>query len=110
MQSYAPPMTPSPILTVSELNRRARVLLENQFETMWVAVGLSGVKTAPSGHWYFCLKDAEAEVQCVMWRSRAQFLDFRPANGIQVEVRARVTLYESRGTYQLAVDEVRRAG
>jgi exodeoxyribonuclease VII large subunit len=100
----------SPVVSVSELNRRARTLLENQFETLWVGGELSGVKKAPSGHWYFCLKDSAAEVQCVMYRSRAQFLDFRPENGQQVEVRARVTLYEPRGTYQLTVDEIRKAG
>jgi exodeoxyribonuclease VII large subunit len=95
---------------VSELNRRARVLLENQFETLWVGGELSGVKKAAAGQWYFCLKDAEAEVQCVIWRNRAQFLDFRPEDGQQVEVRARVTLYEPRGTFQLNIEEMRRAG
>lgn len=102
-------MTPI-VVTVSDLNRRARILLENQFETLWVGGELSGVKNPPSGHWYFCLKDSAAEVQCVMYRSRAQFLEFRPENGQQVEVRARVTLYEPRGTYQLTIDEVRKAG
>jgi len=100
----------APILTVSDLNRKVRILLENQFESLWVGGELSGVKKAPSGHWYFCLKDSEAEVQCVMYRSRAQFLDFRPENGQQVEVRGRVTLYEPRGAFQVTVDEVRRAG
>jgi len=100
----------TPVVTVRELNARVRTLLENKFETVWVAGELSNVKKAPSGHWYFCLKDAEAQVDCAMFRSRAQFLDFRPENGQQVEVRARVTLYEARGQYQLVVDEVRRAG
>jgi exodeoxyribonuclease VII large subunit len=95
---------------VSELNRRARALLENQFETLWVAGELSGVKLATSGHWYFCLKDPGAQVDCAMFRTRAQFLDFRPENGMQVEVRARVTLYEPRGSYQLVVEELRKAG
>ncbi|HUQ27844.1 MAG TPA: exodeoxyribonuclease VII large subunit [Usitatibacter sp.] len=105
------PLFPTPeVVTVSDLNRKVRTLLENQFETLWVGGEVSGVKKAPSGHWYFCLKDSDAEVQCVMYRSRAQFLDFRPENGQQVEVRARVTLYEPRGTYQLTVDEMRKAG
>ena len=98
------------MLTVSDLNRKVRILLENQFESLWVGGELSGVKKAPSGHWYFCLKDPDAEVQCVMYRSRAQFLAFRPENGQQVEVRGRVTLYEPRGAFQVTVDEVRRAG
>jgi len=98
------------VVSVSDLNRRVRILLENQFETLWVAGELSNVKKAPAGHWYFCLKDKEASVDCAMWQSRARFLDFRPENGMQVEVRARVTLYEPRGTYQLSIDEMRRAG
>jgi exodeoxyribonuclease VII large subunit len=99
-----------PVVTVSELNRRVRALLENQFETLWVGGELSNVKKAPSGHWYFCLKDADAQVDCAIFRTRAQFLDFRPENGQQVEVRARVTLYEPRGSYQLVVEEIRKAG
>ena len=99
-----------PVVTVSELNRRVRALLENQFETLWVGGEMSNVKLAASGHWYFCLKDAGAAVDCAMFRARAQFLDFRPENGLQVEVRARVTLYEPRGSYQLVVEEVRKAG
>jgi exodeoxyribonuclease VII large subunit len=98
------------VVSVSELNRRVRALLENQFETLWVAGELSGVKRAVSGHWYFCLKDPSAEIQCAMFRTRAQFLDFRPEDGLQVEVRARVTLYEPRGNYQLVVEEIRKAG
>jgi exodeoxyribonuclease VII large subunit len=100
----------APVVTVTDLNRRVRVLLENQFETLWVAGELSNVKKAPSGHWYFCLKDSGAAVDCAMFASRARFLDFRPENGQQVEVRARVTLYEARGSFQLAVDEMRKAG
>lgn len=99
-----------PVVSVSELNRRVRALLENQFETLWVGGELSNVKKAPSGHWYFCLKDPDAQVDCAMFRTRAQFLDFRPENGQQVEVRARVTLYEPRGSYQLVVEEIRKAG
>jgi exodeoxyribonuclease VII large subunit len=99
-----------PIVTVSELNRRVRALLDTQLEMLWVAGELSNVKKAPSGHWYFCLKDPNAQVDCAMFRTRAQFLDFRPENGQQVEVRARVTLYEARGSYQLVVEEIRKAG
>ena len=98
------------VIPVSDLNRRVRTLLENHFETVWVSGELSNVKQAPSGHWYFCLKDPNAQVECAMFRKRAQFLDFRPDNGLRVEVRARVTLYEPRGNYQLVVEEIRRAG
>ncbi|HUL56584.1 MAG TPA: exodeoxyribonuclease VII large subunit [Usitatibacter sp.] len=103
------PDAPAPI-SVAELNRRARNLLENHFEMLWVAGELSNVKKSPAGHWYFDLKDASASVSCVVFQSRARFLDFRPENGQQVEVRARVTLYEPRGGFQLGVEEMRRAG
>jgi exodeoxyribonuclease VII large subunit len=105
-----PSLLPEAIVSVTELNKRVRILLENQFETLWVAGELSNVKPASSGHWYFCLKDAGASVDCAMFRARARFLDFRPENGQQVEVRARVTLYEPRGSYQLVVEELRKAG
>jgi exodeoxyribonuclease VII large subunit len=105
-----PILPPSPVVSVSELNRRARTLLENHFEMLWVAGELSNVKLASSGHWYFCLKDPGAQIECAMFRTRAQFLDFRPEAGQQVEVRARVTLYEPRGNYQLVVEEIRKAG
>jgi exodeoxyribonuclease VII large subunit len=98
------------VIPVSDLNRRVRTLLENHFETVWVSGELSNVKQAPSGHWYFCLKDPGAQVECAMFRKRAQFLDFRPENGLRVEVRARVTLYEPRGNYQLVIEEIRKAG
>ena len=107
--NYTLPFTPAP-LSVTELNRRVRALLENQFEMLWVAGELSNVKKAASGHWYFCLKDPGAQIECAMFRGRAQFLDFRPEDGMRVEVRARVTLYEERGGYQLVVEEVRKAG
>jgi exodeoxyribonuclease VII large subunit len=100
----------APVVSVSELNRRVRAALENQFEILWVAGELSNVKKAPSGHWYFCLKDPGAQIDCAMFVTRARFLDFRPENGQQVEVRARVTLYEPRGSYQLVVEEIRKAG
>ena len=103
-------LLPAPVVSVSELNRRVRLLLENQFEMLWVSGELSNVKLASSGHWYFCLKDPAAQIECAMFRTRAQFLDFRPENGLQVEARARVTLYEPRGNYQLVVEEIRKAG
>jgi len=110
MRPLFPASPGATVVTVSELNRRVRALLENQFEMLWVAGELSNVKLAGSGHWYFCLKDPGAQIECAMFRARASFLDFRPENGMQVEVRARVTLYEPRGNYQLVVEEIRKAG
>jgi exodeoxyribonuclease VII large subunit len=108
MSAFLPGMDPP--LTVSELNRRVREMLESEFEVLWIAGELSNVKLASSGHWYFCLKDAEAAVDAAMFQGRARFLDFKPADGMKVEARARVTLYEPRGKYQLVVEELRKSG
>lgn len=89
-------------LTVTELNRRSRQLLEGQFGLLWVVGEISRATLAASGHWYFVLKDEGAAIDCAMFKGRAQYLDFRPENGLKVEVRARVTVYEPRGAYQLA--------
>ncbi|MHB1428759.1 MAG: exodeoxyribonuclease VII large subunit [Rhodocyclaceae bacterium] len=102
-------MTPE-ILTVAELNRAARRLLEQQFPLLWVAGEISNLTRAASGHVYFSLKDAQAQVRCVMFRSRAQLLPWQLDNGQQVEVQALVTLYEARGDFQLNVEGMRRAG
>ena len=99
-----------PVLSVTELNRRARVLLEGEFELLWVGGELSNVTLAASGHLYFTLKDPAAQVRCAMFRGRAQHLDWKPEAGERVEVRGRVTLYEARGDYQLVVEQMRRGG
>ena len=75
------------ILTVSELNRRARNLLETNLELIWVSGEVSNMMKAASGHWYFSLKDEGAQVRCVMFRNKAALLGFAPENGMQVEVR-----------------------
>jgi exodeoxyribonuclease VII large subunit len=98
------------VLTVSELNRRARNLLEANLELMWVAGEISNLTRASSGHFYFSLKDESAQVRCVMFRTKAALLDFVPENGMQVEVHALASLYEPRGEFQLGVETVRRAG
>jgi exodeoxyribonuclease VII large subunit len=102
-------MTP-PVLSVSELNRHAKAVLEQTFPLLWVGGEISNFTHAASGHWYFSLKDGQAQVRCVMFRHKSQYLDFKPENGLQVEVRALVTLYEARGEYQLGVESMRRAG
>jgi len=98
------------ILSVSALNRSVRDLLEHRFPPLWVAGEVSNLMLARSGHAYFSLKDAQAQVRCVMFRHRAQLLDWTPRDGMQVEVRALVTLYEPRGDFQLNVEFMRRAG
>ncbi len=97
-------------ISVTELNRRARNLIEAKFELLWVSGEISNVLRAASGHWYFLLKDAEAQVRCVMFRNRAAQLSFKPENGMQVDVRALPSLYEARGEFQLGVEAMRRAG
>ena len=97
-------------ITVTELNRRARNLIEAKFELLWVSGELSNVTRAASGHYYFVLKDDEAQVRCVMFRNRAAALGFKPENGLQVDVRALPSLYEARGEFQLGVESMRRAG
>ncbi len=102
--------TGSPVISVSELNRGARQLLEQNFPLMWIAGEISNFTAAASGHWYFSLKDSSAQVRCALFRHKSQYLDWLPKNGDQVEVRAKVTLYEPRGEYQLGVENIRRAG
>ncbi len=99
-----------PVLTVSELNRMARRALESQLPLLWVEGEVSNFTRAASGHWYFSLKDASAQVRCVMFRGRNQFADFTPANGDHVEIRALPSLYEARGEFQLGAEQIRRAG
>lgn len=98
------------VLSVSELNRRARQLLESNFPLLWISGEISNLTRAASGHVYFSLKDEAAQVRCVMFRSRAQLLPWRLENGQQVEVQVLVSLYEARGDFQLNVEAMRRAG
>src|ERR687891_1180877 len=98
------------ILSVTELLRSVRDTLERRFPLAWVRGELSNLSRAPSGHLYFTLKDGAAQVDCVMFRSRAAALDWEPRDGMQVEVRALPTLYEPRGRFQLMVEGMRRAG
>ncbi len=98
------------VISVSELNRRARALVESGFPLLWVAGEISNFTRATSGHCYFLLKDAQAQARCVFFRHKASVLDWDPGNGMQVEVRALTTLYEARGDFQLNVETMRRSG
>ncbi|CCN05305.1 exodeoxyribonuclease large subunit [Bordetella bronchiseptica Bbr77] len=98
------------ILTVAQLNQAVGQLLERSIPSLWVRGEISNFTQAASGHWYFTLKDSRAAVRTVMFRSRAAQVGFVPRPGDQVEVRARVSLYEPRGDYQLQADGMRRAG
>jgi exodeoxyribonuclease VII large subunit len=111
-QGLAPISGPSgpQILTVSALARSVRDLLEHRYPLLWVAGEISNLTFAKSGHVYFVLKDEQAQLRCVMFRSRQQQLDWLPRDGIQVEAQVLVTLYEPRGDFQLTVETLRRAG
>ncbi|OGA22016.1 MAG: exodeoxyribonuclease VII large subunit [Betaproteobacteria bacterium RIFCSPLOWO2_02_FULL_67_26] len=98
------------VISVAELNRIARDLLERSLPLMWVAGEISNFKRYESGHCYFTLKDGAAQVDCVMFRHRAQLAGWLPQDGMRVEVRALATLYEARGRFQLNVEAMRRAG
>jgi len=99
-----------PVLTVSELLRSVRDTLERRFPLLWVRGELSNLSRAPSGHRYFTLKDRGAQVDCVMYRSRADALETELREGMQVEARVLVSLYEPRGRFQLTVEALRPAG
>lgn len=98
------------ILTVSELNQETRRLLESSFPLVWVEGEISNLTNARSGHLYFTLKDRDASVQAAMFRNRNMHLDFTPKEGMQVLIRAKVTLYEPRGNFQLIAEHMEEAG
>lgn len=98
------------VFSVSGLNRAVARLLEQEFAWVWVEGEISNLATPASGHIYFTLKDAGAQVRCAMFRGRNRELKFRPENGSQVVVRCKVSLYEARGDYQLIVDRMEQAG
>ncbi|QOZ85331.1 MULTISPECIES: exodeoxyribonuclease VII large subunit [Chromobacterium] len=98
------------VISVSSLNRMARDLLESGLPPMWIGGEISNLTLAASGHAYFSLKDGGAQVRCVMFRGKVSQLPFRPAEGMQVELKGTVTLYEARGDFQINVDQMRSAG
>lgn len=98
------------IFSVQELNKAAKQLLENGLPLLWVRGEISNFVCATSRHWYFSLKDEQAQVRCVMFRHKNQYLDWLPKNGMQVEVLALATLYEARGEFQLTLEQMRPAG
>jgi exodeoxyribonuclease VII large subunit len=98
------------VLQVSELTRAINQLLEGNVPALWVRGEISNLVKAASGHWYFALKDEQAQVRCVMFRHKNQSLDSTIANGSQVELLAVASLYEARGDFQLTVEQLRPAG
>src|SRR6516162_1533348 len=98
------------VYSVSRLNREVRVLLERGLGVLWVQGELSNFSEPASGHWYFSLKDRDAQLRCAMFRSKNALLGFTPRAGQQVLVRGRISVYEARGEYQLIVEHLEEAG
>ena len=101
---------PPRVLTVGELARRIQGALEEGLDRVWVVGEISNFRAAPSGHYYFTLKDDEAQLAAVLFRSAAARIRFRPADGLEVVAGGRVRLYEARGTLQLYVDTLEPRG
>ncbi len=98
------------IYTVGRLNREVRLLIEHGMPTLWVEGELTNFSRPASGHWYFTLKDRDAQVRCAMFRQRNALLRFVPRDGQLVMARVRVGLYEPRGEYQLQVEHLEDSG
>jgi exodeoxyribonuclease VII large subunit len=98
------------VYTVGRLNREVRLLLESGLPPVWVEGEISNFSAPASGHWYFTLKDRDAQIRCAMFRARNAGIGFRPKEGQLLQARGRVGLYEPRGDYQLIVEQLEDAG
>ncbi len=98
------------IFSVSRLNSEIRRVLETRFPLIWVEGEISNLATPRSGHSYFSLKDSHAQVRCALFRNKRQLLRFTPKDGAQVLARARISLYEARGEFQLIIEHMEAAG
>jgi exodeoxyribonuclease VII large subunit len=98
------------IFSISELSREIKDLLERQYSDVWVAGEVSNFRPAASGHLYFTLKDATAQLRAVCFRNQARYLKFKPQDGIAVIARGHLSVYEARGEYQLYVEYLEPAG
>jgi exodeoxyribonuclease VII large subunit len=98
------------VYSVGRLNREVRMLLESGLPSLWVEGEISNFSSPASGHWYFTLKDRDAQIRCAMFRTRNLGVGFRPKEGQLLQVRGRVGLYEPRGDYQLIVEQLEDAG
>jgi len=98
------------ILSPSQLNRKAKQLLETHLPLLWVEGEISNFSCPSSGHWYLSLKDSQAQLRCAMFKGRNRLVKFRPENGKKVIVRGRVSLYEGRGDYQLIIEHMQVSG
>jgi hypothetical protein len=102
--------TDADVLTVSALTRRVRSAIEGEFGAIWVAGEISNLARPPSGHLYLSLKDDKATLRTVIYRGVAIRVRFEPRDGMEVVARGRLTVYEPRGEYQFAVEEIHPKG
>jgi exodeoxyribonuclease VII large subunit len=98
------------VLSVSDLTRSARMLLEEEFPNVFVEGEISNFSKPASGHWYFTLKDDKSQLRCAMFRNKNSRLRFVPRNGLQVIVRGKISLYEGRGDFQMIAEHMEEAG
>ena len=98
------------VFTVAELNAAIHGLLEREFADVWVTGEISGTRLAASGHYYFTLKEQDAQLRCVCFRQTARYLKFKPQDGVAVIARGRIDVYEVRGEYQLLVETLEPQG
>ena len=111
MEQFSLQLAPlRPVYRVGELNARIRALLDDSFGDVWVSGEVTGAKLAPSGHWYFTLKDGDSSIKCACFRMNARYLKFKPRDGIAVIARGRIDVYEARGEYQLIVEHLEPQG
>jgi exodeoxyribonuclease VII large subunit len=101
---------PRRALTVTELSARLRGVLESEFDEVWVEGEISNGRVWNTGHYYFTLKDATAQIKCVMFRSAIRYLKFKPADGLRVVARGRISVYEPKGEYQLVCEHLEPQG
>ena len=98
------------VFSVKEINRLVRELLEQSFPSFWITGEISNFISASSGHWYFSLKDEEAQVRCTMFKNKNTAAEWIPKNGEKIEAKCLIGLYEARGEYQLNIEQIRHAG
>jgi len=98
------------VFSVKEINRLVRELLEQSFPSFWITGEISNFISASSGHWYFSLKDEEAQVRCTMFKNKNMAAEWIPKNGEKIEAKCLIGLYEARGEYQLNIEQIRHAG
>ena len=98
------------IVSVSEINKRAKSLLEENFPFVWIEGEVSNFFSAASGHWYFSLKDESSEIRCAMFSNKNLQISFEPKDGDHLVVNGTLSIFEGRGQYQLIVEHVELAG